>query len=131
VVLEDLAGRTAVEAYRLLAEVLRALRAGGGAALAVRDEEWRVEGVALARARAALDAAWEADERLPFHNSGNRWTVPGEGVQLRLGRDGRWWPCRDEAGHWIPLGGPDPDPPTALAPAVARLGVEPEAREGI
>lgn len=107
-----------------LAAAVRAWRAGGVAALAVCDEKWRVEGVALARARAALDAAWEADERPPFRSSGNRWTVPGEGVQLRLGRDGRWWPYRDEAGHWLPAGGPDPDPATALA--AARLGAETE-----
>ncbi|MER6027114.1 SWF or SNF family helicase [Streptomyces sp. NPDC001851] len=172
VALEHLAGRTAVEAYRLLAEVLRsgvwdgtartaaqdavrlacgapsddvvarlaegsgrgreglatavrAWRAGGVAALAVLDEEWRVEGVALARARAALEAAWEADERPAFHSSGNRWTVPGGGVQLRLGRDGHWWPYREEGGRWTPAGGPDPDPATALA--AARLGAGLEA----
>jgi uncharacterized Zn finger protein len=162
--LEHLAGRTAVEAYRLLAETLRsdpwdstaltpaqdavrlacgapsgavterlaqrsgrgreelatavrAWRAGGVAALTVLDEKWQVEGVSLARACAALEAAWEEDERPPFHTSGNRWTVPGEGVQLRLGRDGHWWPYRDEAGRWIPAGGPDRDPATALATA--------------
>ncbi|EST20758.1 hypothetical protein [Streptomyces roseochromogenus] len=175
--LEHLAGRTAVEAYRLLAETLRrdpaalrsdpwdgaavtaaqdavrlacgapseaaaerlaqesgrgraglatavrAWRAGGAAALAVLDEEWQVEGLALARTRAALEAAWEADERPPFHRSGNRWIVPGEGVQLRLGQDGRWWPYRDEAGSWVPAGGPDRDPATALA--TARLTADP------
>ncbi|KOV57158.1 SWF or SNF family helicase [Streptomyces sp. MMG1121] len=173
VALEHLAGRTAVEAYRLLAEVLRgdardgttataaqdavrlaceapadgiterladgsgrgregltaavrAWHAGGAAALVVLDEEWSVEGVALARARGALEAAWEADEEPSFHRSGNRWTVPAEGVQLRLDGDGRWWPYRDESGRWIPAGGPDDDPATALA--VARLG--PKAESG-
>ncbi|MEW2512042.1 SWF or SNF family helicase [Streptomyces sp. NPDC046870] len=162
--LEHLAGRTAVEAYRLLAAALRgetragadltaaqdavrlacgpapaavterlamgsgrghdglvtavrAWRTGGAAALAVLDEDREVEGVALARARAALEAAWEADERPVFHRSGNRWTVPEEGVQLRLGREGRWWPYRDEGGRWVPAGGGDPDPATALASA--------------
>ncbi|GGV00556.1 hypothetical protein GCM10010260_41390 [Streptomyces filipinensis] len=95
------------------------------AALAVLDEEWQVEDVALARARAALEAAWEADERPPFHG-GNRWTVP-VGLQLRLGRDGRWWPCRGEDERWIPAGGPAPDPATALA--AARPGAELEAEE--
>lgn len=167
--LEHLAGRTAVEAYRLLAEALRsepwdstaptpaqdavrlacgapcgavterlaqrsgrgredlatavrAWRAGGMAALTVLDEKWQVESVPLARARAALEAAWEQDEQPPFDTSGNRWTVPSEGVQLRLGRDGRWWPYRDEAGRWVPAGGPDGDPATALA--TARLGTD-------
>ncbi|KUN06158.1 SWF or SNF family helicase [Streptomyces yokosukanensis] len=100
-----------------LATAVRAWCAGGVAALAVLDEEWQVEGLALAHARAALEAAWEADERPPFHSSGNRWTVPDEGVQLRLGRDGLWWPYRDEAGGWVPAGGPDRDPATALASA--------------
>ncbi|MEU9480588.1 SWF or SNF family helicase [Streptomyces sp. NPDC048191] len=176
VALEHLAGRTAVEAYRLLAELLRpgprdgtsltaaqdavrlaceapcdavverlaegsgrgregwaaavrAWRVGGPAALAVLDEEWQVDGVALARARAALETAWETDERPPFHRSANRWTVRGEEVQLRLGRDGRWWPYRDEAGCWLPAGGPDDDPATALA--AARLGADPEAAEDV
>ncbi|MQY37253.1 hypothetical protein SRB17_52570 [Streptomyces sp. RB17] len=174
--LEHLAGRTAVEAYRLLAQVLRSVpwdgtaltsaqdavrlacgapcdavterlaeksgrgreglatavrawRAGGVAALPVLDEEWQVEGVLLARARAALEAAWEEGERPPFDTRGNRWTVPGEGLQLRLGRDGRWWPYREESGQWIPAGGPDRDPATAVA--TARLDTESEEREGL
>ncbi|QJS13295.1 SWF or SNF family helicase [Streptomyces argyrophyllae] len=161
--LEQLAARTAVEAYRLLAALrgrtgagadltaaqdavrlacgpapaavmerlatgsgrghdglvtaVRAWLTGGAAALGVLDEDREVEGAALARARAALDAAWEADERPVFHRSGNRWTVQEEGVQLRLGREGRWWPYRDEGGRWVPAGGADPDPATALASA--------------
>ncbi|MEV5874720.1 SWF or SNF family helicase [Streptomyces sp. NPDC052101] len=123
-------GRLAEESGRGrtgLATAVRAWCAGGTAALAVLDEEWPVEGLVLARARAALEAAWEADERPPFHNSGNRWTVPGEGVQLRLGRDGRWWPYRDEAGRWVPAGGPGHDPATALA--AARPCADSEAAE--
>ncbi|MGW4438849.1 SWIM zinc finger family protein [Streptomyces sp. NPDC004596] len=105
-----------------LARAVRAWRLGGAAALAVLDEEWQVPDVALARARAALDAAWEADERPSFRAAGNRWTVPDEEVQLRLGRDGRWWPYRQEDGHWVPAGAPDRNPATALA--AARLGPE-------
>jgi hypothetical protein len=60
---------------------------------------------------------------------GNRWTVPGEGVQLRLGRDGRWWPYRDEAGQWVPAGEPDDDPATALA--AARFGAESEEADDL
>ncbi|MGW3463819.1 SWIM zinc finger family protein [Streptomyces olivaceoviridis] len=161
--LEHLAGRTTVEAYRLLAAsrggtracadltaaqdavrlacgpapaavgerlaagsgrgrdglmtAVRAWRTGGPAALAVLDADREVEGTALARARAALEAAWEADERPVFHRSGNRWTVQEEGVQLRLGREGHWWPFREEGGRWVPAGGADPDPATALASA--------------
>ncbi|WEO98897.1 SWF or SNF family helicase [Streptomyces sp. FXJ1.172] len=169
VALGHLAGRTAVEAYRLLAEILRgdmrnptgataaqdavrlacgepahavaerladgsgrgreglaaavrAWQAGGAVGLAVLDEEWPVEGAALARARVALGSAWEAEEEPPFRWSGNRWTVPDEGVQLRLAPDGRWWPYRHKGGRWIPAGGPDHDPAVALA--VARRGTE-------
>ncbi|OIJ93752.1 SWF or SNF family helicase [Streptomyces sp. MUSC 14] len=172
--LAHLADRTAVEAYRLLAEVLRgdvrdgpvltaaqdavrlacaapagsvtdrlaegcgrgregltaavrAWRTGGAAALAVLDEERPVRGAALARARVALEAAWEADELPSFDRNGNQWTVPGEGVQLRLDPDGRWWPYRDEDGRWIPVGGPDPDPAAALA--VARLDMDTEGTQ--
>ncbi|MFG3015114.1 SWF or SNF family helicase [Streptomyces cinerochromogenes] len=100
-----------------LAAAVRAWRLGGAAALTVLDEERDVEGVALARARAALDAAWEADERPVFRRSGNRWTVADEGVQLRLGGEGHWWPYREEGDHWVPVGGADPDPATALASA--------------
>ncbi|MGW2650716.1 hypothetical protein ACWC2T_38990 [Streptomyces sp. NPDC001393] len=39
-----------------LATAVRAWCAGGVPSLAMLDEEWQVEGVALARARAALEA---------------------------------------------------------------------------
>ncbi|MFJ9719443.1 SWF or SNF family helicase [Streptomyces sp. NPDC101213] len=94
---------------------VRAWRIGGGAALAVLEEEWTVEGEALARARAALDAAWAEDERPALRARGNRWTVAGSAAQLRLGRDGRWWPYRKERGRWVPAGGAAGDPATALA----------------
>ncbi|MFE2101548.1 MULTISPECIES: SWF or SNF family helicase [unclassified Streptomyces] len=100
-----------------LATALRAWCLGGAAALAVLDEEWPVAGAALARARSALEAAWEDDERPSFRPVGNRWTVPAEGVQLRLGQEGHWWPYREEDGHWVPAGGADRDPATALAAA--------------
>ncbi|GAA2218296.1 SWF or SNF family helicase [Streptomyces nogalater] len=161
--LEHLAGRTAVEAYRLLAAALCgepasavataaqdavrlacgpapaavverlaagsgrgheglatavcAWRTGGGAALVVLDEERPVEGVALAHARAALEAAWEPEERPVFHRSGNRWTVEEEGVQLRLGGEGHWWPYREETGRWVPAGTAEQGPAAALASA--------------
>ncbi|MFG2123178.1 SWF or SNF family helicase [Streptomyces sp. NPDC048710] len=111
-----------------LATAVRAWRAGGAAALAVLDEEWQVEGAALARARAALEAAWEEDERPLFRPVGNRWTVPAEGVQLRLGQEGRWWPYREEDGRWVPAGGADRDPATALA--AARLVPEDQSHAG-
>ncbi|MFF0228099.1 SWF or SNF family helicase [Streptomyces sp. NPDC004629] len=106
-----------------LATAVRAWRHGGAEALAVLDEEWQVEGGTLARARAALDAAWDKDDRPALTRAGNRWTAQGAGVQVRLGRDGRWWPYLLR-GHWIPAGHAARDPATALA--AARLALEEE-----
>ncbi|MEU1516426.1 SWF or SNF family helicase [Streptomyces sp. NPDC005811] len=100
-----------------LARAVRAWRYGGAAALSVLEEEWAVEGEALARARAALESAWEEDERPVLRARGNRWTVVGESGQVRLGRDGRWWPYRKEGGRWVPAGIAARDPATALAAA--------------
>ncbi|WP_327715586.1 SWF or SNF family helicase [Streptomyces sp. NBC_00490] len=106
-------GRTTEE----LALALRAWRDGGVAALEVLEEEWTVGGETLARARAALDSAWDEEERPSLRARGNRWTVVGSSSQLRLGRDGRWWPYRKERGRWVPAGGAVQDPATALAAA--------------
>ncbi|MFD8609305.1 SWF or SNF family helicase [Streptomyces sp. NPDC059631] len=106
-----------------LARAVRAWRTGGAAGVAVLEEEWAVDGEAQARARAALAAAWEED-RPSLRGTGNRWTVVGTGHQIRLGRDGRWWPFRKEHGHWAPAGGPAQDPATALATAEGWDGTE-------
>ncbi|WP_232838334.1 SWIM zinc finger family protein [Streptomyces geranii] len=98
-----------------LASAVRAWLSGGTAALTVLEEEWRVEGEQLARARAALDSAWDEGERPALRAAHNRWTVVGTGSQLRLGRDGRWWPYRKESGRWVPAGRAALDPATALA----------------
>jgi hypothetical protein len=104
-------GRTPEE----LARAVRAWQIGGVAALDVLEEEWIPGGETLARARAALDSAWDEDERPPLRKQGNRWTVVGAAHQLRLGQDGRWWPYREEDGGWAPAGGAAQDPATALA----------------
>ncbi|GGV59947.1 hypothetical protein GCM10010294_08670 [Streptomyces griseoloalbus] len=96
---------------------VRAWRQGGTAALAVLDEEWTVRGESLARAQAALESAWADDERPALRSRANRWTVVDAPLQLRLSRDGRWWPYREERGRWLPAGGPSQDPATALASA--------------
>ncbi|CAM5251150.1 SWIM zinc finger family protein [Streptomyces chartreusis] len=108
-----------------LATAVRAWQTGGVAALAVLDEEWTVEGETLARARAALESAWDDDDRPALRAKGNRWTVVGASGQLRLDRDGRWWPYRKERGRWAPAGGPAQDPGTALA--AVRLADEEQA----
>ncbi|SEB94068.1 SWF or SNF family helicase [Streptomyces sp. PAN_FS17] len=108
-----------------LATAVRSWQTGGVAALAVLDEEWTVEGETLARARAALESAWDEDDRPALRAKGNRWTVVGASGQLRLDRDGRWWPYRKERGRWAPAGGPAQDPGTALA--AVRLADEEQA----
>ncbi|MEU5111935.1 SWF or SNF family helicase [Streptomyces longwoodensis] len=102
-----------------LASAVRAWRYGGAAALSVLEEEWAVEGEAWARARSALESAWKDDERPVLRVRGNRWTVAGTPCQLRLDRDGRWWPYRKERGRWAPAGDAARDPATALATAMS------------
>ncbi|MET9385789.1 SWF or SNF family helicase [Streptomyces sp. NPDC002928] len=101
---------------------VRAWQQGGVAGLSVLEEQWPVEGEALARARAALESAWEDDERPALRARGNRWTAVGTPGQLRLGRDGRWWPYRKEGSRWVPAGEADRDPAAALASALSDLG---------
>ncbi len=97
---------------------VRAWRYGGVAALAVLDEEWAPDPEDLGRARARLAEAWEAGDRPALRASGRaRWTVAGADLQLRLDRDGRWWPYRKERGRWVPAGPADHDPAGALAGA--------------
>ncbi|WP_405813844.1 SWF or SNF family helicase [Streptomyces sp. NBC_01390] len=98
-----------------LASAVHAWRFGGAAALSVLEEEWTVGGEQLARARAAIDSAWDEDERPTLRAARNRWTVVGAGSQVRLGRDGRWWPYRRHDGRWVPAGRAAQDPATALA----------------
>ncbi|MFD4578128.1 hypothetical protein ACFWP1_35155 [Streptomyces sp. NPDC058425] len=100
-----------------LALAVRAWLTGGADALAVLEEEWTVEGEALSRARAALDAAWDEGERPELRVRANRWTVGGGEVQLRLGRDAYWWPYLKERGRWVPAGDAARDPAVALVSA--------------
>jgi len=113
-----MADRLAEESGRDREGLVRATRAwelGGAAALSVLEQKWTVSGETLARARAALESAWEGDERPSLRSDANRWTVVGSPDQLRLGRDGRWWPYRKERGRWKPAGPAAQDPASALA----------------
>ncbi|MHA5053438.1 SWIM zinc finger family protein [Streptomyces sp. SD15] len=100
-----------------LALAVRAWHHGGAVALSVLEDEWTVQAEALARARAALKSAWEEDERPRLRAARNRWTAVDKPTQLRLGRDGQWWPYRKERGRWTPAGPAVGDPATALATA--------------
>ncbi|WP_405604394.1 SWF or SNF family helicase [Streptomyces sp. NBC_01410] len=114
-----IAGRLAAGTDRQRAELELAVRAwhfGGASALAVLEEEWTPQPDVLARARTALDEAWEGADRPQLRGTGpGRWTMVGADAQLRLGRDGRWWPYRKERGRWAPAGSADHDPAAALA----------------
>ncbi|MGW4029628.1 SWIM zinc finger family protein [Streptomyces sp. NPDC004838] len=111
--------RLAAGTGRQRAELDLAVRAwltGGPAGLAVLGDGWTPEPEALARAAVALEEAWDAGERPRLRAAGaGRWTVVGAEAQLRLGRDGRWWPYRREKGRWAPAGPGDQDPAGALA----------------
>ncbi|WP_149180377.1 SWF or SNF family helicase [Streptomyces sp. TRM49041] len=95
---------------------VRAWRLGGAAGLAVLEEEWAPEPDVSARAEALLAGAWEDGERPALRSvGGGRWDVPGADVQVRLGRDGRWWPYRRERGRWAPAGPCGHEPGAVLA----------------
>ncbi|MFF4406507.1 SWF or SNF family helicase [Streptomyces sp. NPDC001262] len=99
---------------------VRAWRFGGPAALSVLEEEWTPEPGVLAQAHDRLAAAWEGDGQPPrLHGAGNRWTAAGTDVQLRYGRDGRWWPYRREGSLWEPAGPGGRDPAAVLAGTLA------------
>nr|WSY53063.1 SWIM zinc finger family protein [Streptomyces sp. NBC_00886] len=103
-------GRTPGE----LAAAVRAWRHGGAAALDVLENPWNPPASLLERAREALRADW-ADGRPPRLRSWrNRWTVEGQEAQLRLGRDGLWYPYTKDQGTWWPAGPPDADPAVVL-----------------
>ncbi|WP_394805842.1 SWIM zinc finger family protein [Streptomyces fradiae] len=95
---------------------VRAWRLGGAAALEALEEEWEPEPTAAARAQALVGAAAEEGGRpalVPL--GGGRWAGAGGDVQVRLGRDGRWWPYRREDDRWAPAGPSGRDPGTVLA----------------
>ena len=93
-----------------LALAVRAWRFGGAAALSVLEEEWhRTGGIARTRACRAgvgLGGGRTAFAALRVARTGGPWSA--RSAQLRLGRDGRWWPYRKER---RPLGARRPGGP--------------------
>ncbi|MFI6505363.1 SWIM zinc finger family protein [Nonomuraea typhae] len=85
---------------------------GGAGGLDTLEHAWNPGKQELARA----EAAWRREDLPPVEAARNRWTLGA--LQLRLGRDGRWYPytLRDD-GQWWPSGGPERDP-AALADQV-------------
>jgi uncharacterized Zn finger protein len=100
----------------------RAARAwfyGGAEGLAVLDTPWTPPKKAMTRARFAWADAWPGEDLPALEVSKNRCTASGYHLQLRLGRDGRWYPYREEAGEWWPAGQPDADPATVFGRQLA------------
>lgn len=98
-----------------LPRAVQAWRYGGRAGLDVLERPWTPPKADLARARAALTAAWEGDDVPALEAWRNRWTAPSRGLQLRYGQDGRWYPYRQQPdGDWWPAGPPSRDPAATL-----------------
>lgn len=103
-----LTGQLAEATGHDLTHAVRAWTYGGLAGLDVLDNTWRPGKADLAKAAAAL-----AGPDMPeLTQSRNHWTA-GD-TQVRLGKDGRWYPYRLRDGDWSPAGPPDTDPATAL-----------------
>lgn len=97
-----------------LAQAARAWRHGGPAGLAALEDDFTPDPAQLAHARHLIDIAWEDEKPPRLRRTRNRWTVVGHDAQLRLGRDGRWYPYRKEDGRWWPAGAPGQNPATVL-----------------
>ncbi|MDI5969792.1 SWIM zinc finger family protein [Streptomyces sp. SL13] len=104
-------GRTPTE----LAAATRAWRHGGAESLDVLENPWSPRAGLMDRAREALRADWSDGPPPRLRAWRNRWTVEGRDAQLRLGRDGHWYPYAKEGGTWWPDGPPDADPAVVLA----------------
>ncbi|MER5943189.1 SWIM zinc finger family protein [Streptomyces sp. NPDC001928] len=117
--LASAADRTPAE----LARAVAAWRQGGLEGLIVLEEPWDPPAGRFDRARPLLLAA-DLPAFRPWHN---RLTHPRGHLQLRLGRDGLWYPYESEPGHddWWPRGTPDLDPVGALTGL--DLGAAPES----
>ncbi|RVX40818.1 putative Zn finger protein [Nonomuraea polychroma] len=91
-----------------LESAVAAWRHGGADGLEVLESAWTPPRRDLARARALLEAGWEGERPPPIEAWRNRWTLGS--LQLRYGRDGRWYPFVERDGGWWPAGPPERDP---------------------
>ncbi|MFE3768925.1 SWIM zinc finger family protein [Streptomyces sp. NPDC059122] len=107
-------GRTPADIARSVA----AWRQGGPEGLALLGDAWNPPAGDFDRARSALLAAG-----LPaLRPHRNHLTDSARGIQLRFGRDHRWYPYESEPGtdDWWPTGPAAPDPVGALTTLLAR-----------
>ncbi|MEV4575707.1 SWIM zinc finger family protein [Nonomuraea jabiensis] len=91
-----------------LEAAVRAWRYGGAHGLEVLEHAWTPPRQDLARSQALLEAGWEGEQPPPLQAWRNRWTLGP--LQLRYGRDGRWYPFTRIEGEWWPAGPPERDP---------------------
>jgi uncharacterized Zn finger protein len=94
---------------------------GGPAGLQALEKPWSPTAAQKARAHQALEDYAEDGAPPPLRLWRNRWTAEAEGVQIRLGTDGRWYPYRrdPEDNRWWPEGPAENDPAAALATLLA------------
>ncbi|MCF6472696.1 SWF/SNF family helicase [Nonomuraea sp. MG754425] len=95
-----------------LEAAVQAWRYGGADGLDVLERAWTPPRQDLARARALLEAGWEGEGAPPVESRRNRWTLGA--LQLRYGRDGRWYPFTRRGEQWWPAGPPERDPSALL-----------------
>ncbi|MFC7216604.1 SWIM zinc finger family protein [Streptomyces polyrhachis] len=112
--------RLAAATDRTPAQVGRAVaawRQGGAEGLRMLEEPWDPPAGPFDRARPALAAA----DLPPLRPYRNRLTDEARGLQLRYGRDKRWYPYTADPGStdFWPAGPPDPDPVGALTALLA------------
>ncbi|MEV0313694.1 SWIM zinc finger family protein [Nonomuraea fuscirosea] len=92
---------------------VQAWRYGGADGLDALETAWTPPRRDVARAQALLEAAWEDETRPEVRIWRNRWTLGS--LQLRYGRDGRWYPFTLREGDWWPAGPPERDPAALLS----------------
>jgi uncharacterized Zn finger protein len=94
---------------------------GGPTGLEALEKPWSPTTTQKARAHKALEDYAEGGTPPPLRLWRNRWTAEAEGVQIRLGTDGRWYPYRrtPEDNRWWPDGPAEKDPAAALAALLA------------
>lgn len=109
-----LPSRSGVGARELAREAL-AWRHGGPAGLELLHAEWdpAAEDPQAAGLMKAACTVLRAKTSEPESVAGNR--VTAGRLQLRLGRDLRWYPYTRSDGDWEPGGPPEPDPARAVA----------------
>ncbi|WP_428837754.1 SWIM zinc finger family protein [Streptomyces olivaceiscleroticus] len=100
-----------------VARAVAAWRQGGAEGLDLLESTWDPPAGDFDRARSALSSA-DLPSLRPRHN---HLTDADRGIQLRFGRDGRWYPYESDPGteDWWPTGRADADPVGALTPLLA------------